>query len=226
MAREFFLVEDRDNLPKVPACTRCNGIKSRLETYALTVLPLGSRHCDSKTYSDENIERRLKRNDAVRSRLSLQHSGLWERQANGLLLPIMSIDIDEEQITALFAFIAKGLFTFRWGEPLHKKWYPDVTIIKPHGERLVFSSIIRTMGPTLECVRGNLGRGTFVYEGVRGVNSKWCSLWQFAVFGGMRFGNVHEPSAAFTRMSAVTRPDMSRAPFTAEEIGVRTAAAA
>ena len=112
VAREFFLAKDRPNLPKVPACERCNGLKSTLEHYVLTVLPLGSRHRDAKAYSKENIERRLRKNPAIRRGLSLQHSGRWERQANGLLFPIMSVDIDQDQIRALFAFIVKGLFAF------------------------------------------------------------------------------------------------------------------
>ena len=90
----------------------------------------------------------------------------------------------------------------------------------------MFSKLIGAMGPTLEFVRGNLGRGTFVYEGVRGVNSKWFSLWQFTVFGGLQFGSADTPDQASTKLSAVTRPDMSRGPFSDEEVGLSNAAAA
>jgi hypothetical protein len=226
VAGEFFLVNDRNNLPKVPPCKKCNGLKSKLETYALTVLPLASRHCDSRIYSEQNIERRLKKNNAVRRQLSLKHSGVWERHGSGLLLPIMSVDVDEKRIQELFSFITKGLFVFHWSEPLNAKWYPDVTIIKPYAEKFVFETIINAMGRPLELVRGNLGRGTFVYEGVRGAKSKWFSLWQFAIFGGLQFGNASTPRASYTRISAVTRPDMSRVPFTVEEIGALTGAVA
>ncbi len=226
LARQFFLAKDRKNLPKVPACAECNGLKSKLENYVLTVLPLGSRHRDAKAYSEENIERRLKRNAAVRSGLSLQHSGLWERQANGLIVPIMSVDVDQDRIRSLFAFIVKGLFMFHWGVPLNEKWMPDVTIIIPRAEGLVFSEIIGKMGPNLEIVRGDLGQGTFVYTGTRSLTLKWFSLWQFTVFGGLQFGNPDMPNQAFTKLSAVTRPDMARAPFSNEEIGLSNAAAA
>lgn len=40
-AKEFFLPPHRDNLPKVPTCSRCNGHKSKLEHYAVAVLPFG-----------------------------------------------------------------------------------------------------------------------------------------------------------------------------------------
>jgi hypothetical protein len=225
-ARQFFVEKDRQNLPKVPCCEDCNGSKSALENYALTVLPLGSRHCDAKAYSEANIERRLRRNDAIRSRLSLQHTGLWEQQSNGLLLPIMSVDIDQEKICALFALIVKGLFMFHWGLALNEKWLADVTIIKPEGEKTVFGTLLEKIGPAQEVVQSNLGRGTFAYAGVRSATARWFSLWQFTIFRELQFSNATVPNRAFTKLSVVTRPDMSRAPFTAEEAGVSTAAAA
>jgi hypothetical protein len=51
-------------------------------------------------------------------------------------------------------------------------------------------------------------------------------LWQFTIFGGLQFGNENTAGASYTRISAVTRPDMSSAPFTDEEIGVLTGAVA
>ena len=138
----------------------------------------------------------------------------------------MSVDVDQDQIRALFAFIVKGLFAFHWGEPLNEKWTPEVAIIIPHAEGLVFSEIIGKMGKNLEVARGNLGRETFVYTGTRSLTLKWFSLWQFTVFGGLQFGNAAAPNQAFTKLSAVTRPDMSRAPFSNDKVGLSNAAAA
>jgi hypothetical protein len=81
------------------------------------------------------------------------------------------------------------------------------------------------MGQHSEAVRGDVGRGTLVYEGVRGPTRKWYSLWQFTVFGKLQFANGRIPNRAFTRLSVVTRPDMSKTPFTDEETGVSIAAA-
>jgi HNH endonuclease len=50
VAKEFFLKEDRGNLPQVPACLECNGKKAKLEHYLLSVLPLGSRRPDARLY--------------------------------------------------------------------------------------------------------------------------------------------------------------------------------
>ena len=38
-SREFFLVEDRDDLPQAPICDSCNNAKSKLEHYLTAVLP-------------------------------------------------------------------------------------------------------------------------------------------------------------------------------------------
>ena len=225
-ARQFFVEKDRPNLPKVPSCKECNSSKSALENYALTVLPLGSRHSDARTYSEANIERRLRRNDAIRSRLSVQHPGVWEQQPNGLLLPIMSVDIDQEKICALFALIVKGLFMLHWDLALNEKWWADVTIIKPEAERTVFGTLLGKIGPAQEVVQRNFGRGTFAYAGVRSATARWFSVWQFTLFGELRFSNANVPNRAFTKLSVVTRPDMSRVPFTADESGVSTPAAA
>jgi hypothetical protein len=218
-AKQFFLVQDRPNLPIVPACERCNSDKSLLEQYALTVLPLGSRHPDAKTYSDQNIPRRLKKNVPLQARLSLGHSGLWERRPDGLLVPIRSVGIDAEKIQKLFALVVRGLFMFHWRTPLHSKWYTDVAIIRPEAEHYSFGTIFNKMGQRVG-VKDNLGRGTFVYWGTRSASLRWFSLWQFTLFGGLHFGNSDTPNRSFTKLSAVTRPNMSLAPFTSEEAGL------
>lgn len=43
IARKFFLVERRADLPQVPACTRCNGRKAELESYLMMILPFGAK---------------------------------------------------------------------------------------------------------------------------------------------------------------------------------------
>jgi hypothetical protein len=202
VAREFFLVKDRGNLPIVTACSKCNGEKSALEHYALSILPLGSRHADVRSYSEQNIERRLRKNPRLRSQLRFQHSGHWEVQ-KGLFLPVMSLAIDEEKIRGLFSLIVRGLFMFHWGEALDLRWQPDVAIITNEGA--VFPKIFALLGPRFESVGRNLGRGTLVYEGHRSLAHKWNSVWQFAWYGGMQFASDADVMRRpFTRISALT----------------------
>jgi hypothetical protein len=202
VAREFFLVKDRGNLPIVPACAKCNGDKSKLEHYALSIIPLGSRHVDARSYSAQNIDRRLRRNARLRSRLRFEHSGRWENN-KGLFLPVMSLSIDQEKIRALFSLIVRGLFMFHWGEALDARWQPNVAIITD--EDAVFPGIFALLGPRFEAVSRNLGRGTFVYEGHRSVTYKWNSLWQFTWYGGIQFASDADTAKrAFTKISALT----------------------
>jgi hypothetical protein len=56
--RQFFLKADRADLPKAPACDRCNNKKSGFETYLTTVLPFGGRHPQAVA-SAEQVPRRL-----------------------------------------------------------------------------------------------------------------------------------------------------------------------
>lgn len=219
VAREFFLIQDRANLPKVPACERCNHEKSLLEQYALTVLPIGSRHVDAETYSRQNVPRRLRKNPRIDAGLSLEHSGIWERSSGSIMVPLYSVAITTSTLKKLFVFITRGLYAYHWGMPLHPKWYPDVAIIKPEAESESFRAIFNKMGRR-RSVKGNLGRETFVYWGTKSLSLCWWSLWQFTLFGGLRFGSSHLPGDSFTKLSAVTRPDISLGPFTREEAGL------
>jgi hypothetical protein len=210
LARQFFLKRDRHNLPVVPACSKCNTEKSDLEKYALTVLPLGSRHCDRNIYSFNNTPRRLRKNPYIVNSLSPKYSGVWEHAQNGLIIPIVSLDIDKNKITKLFSLVVRGLFMYHWQIALHPDWYADVAIIKPDAEHL-FAAHLYAMRPRYT-VEGNLGRGTFVYEGVRVMPHGWASFWQFNLFGGLRFGSSDSPDRAFTTLSALTRPTVPNLP--------------
>lgn len=46
--REFFQIDKRADLPKVPACQKCNNEKSKLEHYLAAILPFGATHSDAK----------------------------------------------------------------------------------------------------------------------------------------------------------------------------------
>jgi hypothetical protein len=69
-AREFFVVDRRANLPKVPACAACNGAKSQLEHYLTAVLPFGSQHADGLAHLSGMVPGRLARNQKLARRLS------------------------------------------------------------------------------------------------------------------------------------------------------------
>jgi|SRR6516165_636442 hypothetical protein len=67
-AREFFLVNQRDNLPQVPACDKCNNEKSRLEHHLTALLPFGGSHADALTNLETMVPKRLAKNARLHRR--------------------------------------------------------------------------------------------------------------------------------------------------------------
>jgi len=206
IARGFFLPEDRSKLPQVPACLRCNGEKSVLEHYALSVLPLGSRHQDARRYAERNIARRFDKNRALLNRLSIQRSGQWERHPGGFLVPTMSLKIDPKKISRLIGLIVRGLYTFHWKDALDLEWHADPTLFHPEYERRVIAPLLPYIGRPAGIAEGNLGRGTFVYRGMRSSRIPQISLWQLTMFGGLQFASETQfPNERFVKFSVITR---------------------
>lgn len=69
-AREFFLLNQRDGLPKVPSCQQCNKEKSDLEHYLTALLPFGGRHENAKDNLKKMVPKRLKKNKKLHRELS------------------------------------------------------------------------------------------------------------------------------------------------------------
>jgi hypothetical protein len=187
----------------VPACAVCNSTKSRLETYALAVLPIGSRHDDAQVYAEQNIERRLAKNHALRRKLIPERNADWERHANGLLVPMMLVPIDTDKIYELFSLIVRGLYMYHWKVAL------DPARVQVFDQRVgngILSAIIRDIGLG-QTVRGDIGHRTFVYEAMRSATDTQFSLWQFSVFGGLELGRLDSPGLRVSRFCAVTRPN-------------------
>jgi hypothetical protein len=172
----------------------------------LSVLPFGSRHVEARRYSEENIERRLHRNHLLRNSLAVHRSNSWESHSNGLLVPSMSINIEIEKAQQLLALVVRGLFMFHWKDALDPNWFADSAIFHPDYENRVIEPLLPYMGePAIICQR-DLGRGTFVYRGMRSVHIPQLSFWQLTIFGGLQFGGDSRfPNYRFTKFSIVTR---------------------
>lgn len=207
LAREFFLKTNRGSLPQVPACRACNKSKSDLERYALAVLPFGSRRGDALAYAEQNLERRLSRDEATRSALKLRHDGGWETSPAGLIAPAMTIEFDSQRLHNLLSMIIRGLFMHHWSAALPPDWYADVQMFDPQHENDVISQMLNKVIVTpRQPINGNIGDKTFVYKGVRNAIIPDISLWQFTMFNEMEFlGETFGRPQRLTRFYAVTR---------------------
>jgi hypothetical protein len=208
VAREFFFIEDRAHLPKVPVCRECNDKKARLEHYLLTVLPLGSQLPDARQYTDKFVGPRLTKNAKLRDQIKLNmRQDRWELQTNGLMLPAGSIKFDTQKLIDLLGYIVAGLFRFHWKDVLDPQWYVDVQIIDPMRYQAVSSTILPYFQDPAGRIVENLGRGTFRYQALRSKANLSFSLWEFNLLGGMEFaGDSRFPQRGFSNIQAVTRP--------------------
>ncbi len=77
ISRKFFLPTYRGNLPKAPACKRCNKGKSILEHYLTAVLPFSSDHKTALKLQAGKVTRRLNKNLPLKNELRSGISPVW-----------------------------------------------------------------------------------------------------------------------------------------------------
>ncbi len=180
IARGFFLENQRGNLPQVPACALCNGEKSELEHYLMTVLPFGGRHLDASANLAEQVPRRLAKNSALADELRRAlRSRLRLRSVNGepwiqeTILPL-----NPDKLIALYRWIAIGLSYEHWNLSLPLADFVISAAYLMPNMAAMFDAVFDQAGQI--AVHGNLGDGTFIYAGFQG---KGFSLWRMSIYG-------------------------------------------
>jgi 5-methylcytosine-specific restriction endonuclease McrA len=113
-SREFFLVDDRDFLPEVPACKTCNQEKSRMEHYLTAVLPFGGRHPQARTNLEAAVPPRLAKNRRLNRELLASTKPAWIRQDGGIYQPTGTLEFDGKKLEALLKYIGRGLAWHHW----------------------------------------------------------------------------------------------------------------
>ena len=200
-AREFFLPEDRANLPQVPACDDCNRAKSRIEHCLATVLPFGGRHTGAKRNLQTLVPKRLARNAKLRRSLAAGWGSMWTRE-HGLHVPAATLPIQPDHIEKLLAFIARGLLWFHWKTLLRPADSIDVTALTRAGEVFFEEHIFNLAAANRICV--DLGNGTVVYEGVQAADPPQISAWRISMYGGLTFGDPKVPGETAATIGILT----------------------
>lgn len=184
-AREFFLPGQRSDLPKIPACKKCNSAKSQLEHYLTAILPFGSEHRDGKETLTSLVPARLARNKKLHQHLAVGRSKLW-RPYHGLLIQSSALPFDGAKLEALFAYISKALHRYHWKIQIEPETQVDVLSLTSAGEN-AFNKFFSLNA--FKRVRINLANGAFLYEGALGFGNTQISLWRFQVYGGTVFNS-------------------------------------
>lgn len=216
-AREFFLSDSPYEPIKVPACLLCNNQKSHLEHYLTALLPFGGRHKDASTNLEKMVPKRLARN-AKLHRLLYKHKGTaWIKDSSELYVPTMTLPIDFHLIEQLFKFITMGLAWHHWQVRLTAEHFITILALSRHGEQ-VFDRKFFWVNNAAH-VTNDLGEGTFIYEGVQGVDNPAVTGWRFSIYGGLTLGGDPEkPEEGSSVIGVITGPksDLSYAAFRAK----------
>lgn len=201
LARELVSVSLRNEIPIVPACRKCNQAKASLEHYAATVLPFGGRHSDAATRLNDDIPKRLKRNQKLHREIRDGMTCVWIKE-NGILVRTHAIPLDGKRIESLVDFIVRGLMFHHWAVALGSECDADVYSLTSLGE--TFFDRFKILN-SHKMIAGNIGNGALIYEGRQGTDNEAVSVWEILLFGGARMGQ-HDQFTS-TKFGVMTGPN-------------------
>lgn len=204
---------DRDNnpLPKAPACDDCNGKKSKLDEYAMTVLAFGARHTSALPIVDTVGIRRVQNNKPLHKKLQQGYDLAWVNDPSGLLVPTSTFPVDSRPLSELFEYIARGLIWRHWGAYLENNEGIHVMFLTQEGDRDFRECFARWPGL---CVRENLRNETVRYEGLHNPGDPQFSAWRISIYGGVHIARRDPAKGVCTTIGIITgkqhRPDAER----------------
>jgi len=186
VGRKFFLVERRDNLPQAPACKRCNNRKSQHENYLMIVLPFGAKNVDAAEILRKLVLPRLENKANAKLLRKLQ---MGYARSGGASIPF-----DHQPMEELFEMIAKALAWQHFSVRLGAGYAATASLFTNDGE--AFFEQMLSAGKVN--VSGDLGEGTFSFEGAQAPQYPELTVWRFNFYGGVDFGgdpDVNGPSS-------------------------------
>jgi hypothetical protein len=200
-AREFFVINARDNLPQVPVCDGCNNEKSRLEHYLTAILPFGGQHADARQNLVSHVPARLAKNLRLHQELHAGRGYIW-RQEPQVPRAAMTLPVEQGKICALFGYVARGLAWFHWSVYLEAHHVSKALLLSRFG--CEYFSRVFGMNAARR-VQNSLGNGTIEYVGVQGVDMPQLTLWRIRFYGGIEFaGDPDAPDEIATEIAAIT----------------------
>lgn len=188
-AREFMPVEHRAELPQVPACRRCNGVKSELEHYLATVMPLASWHPLAVQISRQKVTRRLEANRRLHRELRDGRREAWLTK-DGKTYLTSTVPFEGEKLERLFAMITRGLTAFHFGQVLPADYAVGAGFVTSKAEVILKDWLIKE---GTNRVSVSIGAGLFEYEGVQGVSEPCFTIWRHRIYGGLTLADAGRP---------------------------------
>lgn len=178
--RALFLVNRRDNLPKVPCCTKCNHQKSRLEINLLTILPFGAIHSDALENLTTNVPKRLEKNVRLHKKLRASMSQTFIKNNSGILEPTMTVELDMRQLFELFNYITKALAYFHFNIRINSSHFVNSLNANP-----ILNNFFN--GAAQNHTQQDLGSRTIWYRGIQAKDNEFLTIWEYRIYGGLHF---------------------------------------
>ncbi len=189
VCREFFLVRHRGNLPKVPACKKCNNTKGGLERYLTTVMLFGGRHVDATEALASMAAGRLRGNQKLAREIAtgIEYAPSLDSSNHAS----MTAPFDSEQLRQLYEMIARGLAWEHWALLLP----PDSVNVygwfaSPEGSA-IFDKIFAQ--DAKRRVTRQLGKA-FLYDGAQAKDPEQFTIWRMSLYGAVMVDEVHTPA--------------------------------
>lgn len=202
ISRQFFPKDKRDNLPKVPACKKCNNEKSKLEHYLTTVMPLGAQHSNARG-AMEMVESRLEKNKKLHVRLAEGIRQVFKSINGGPWAPEMTVPIQGDALEKLSELIVKGLAFHHWKILLGADHFVRASFFNEVGRRF-FDPLFA--GTARDRVKDDFGDGAFTYEGVQAQECAELTLWKMSIYGAEVGGDQRSPAERCSIIYGITAP--------------------
>lgn len=182
-SRKLFPENLRSDLPKAPACERCNGQKSKLETYLTAVLPMGSRLGGGP---DPKVIKRLKNNLKLVRELTATLEAPGQIFSDGRVGVRTAFPFRTHHLEEYLNMVATALawYHFKIGpETDFCAAFFDLNDAQARGLDQMFH---------LNCAQrayGFFGDGVVEYRAIQSEDDPTLSIWEFRLFGGLALGS-------------------------------------
>jgi hypothetical protein len=205
IGRNFFPVHLRSNLPKVPACSDCNGRKSNYERYAMAVFPFGSEHHAAQDILRTKVKLRLEKDQRLLRQLQQSQKDVTVVNPDGSTDTTIAIRLDDEQTLNLFGMIIRGLLWHHCRSPLPSSYVVRLFSLTDQGLGL-FKKLVLSLSPD-QFQDGSLANGAFWYQFTRNPDDSFFTAWILDIYGTLNMCDIGDNGRLHrSHVAALTGP--------------------
>jgi hypothetical protein len=129
----------------------------------------------------------------------------------GIHIRSSAIPIDGDALLELFRYVVRGLIAFHWRTLLTSEDDISLVALTEAGEEY-FDGLFSLA--TDKRIQGDLGNGTFKYEGSQAMDWPSITVWRIEAYGGLKFLERRNSAIASSRIGALTGPKNAQIPRT------------